>query len=99
MDIAAGTRLRVPVKMSVTGERLACEQNIVQMPLPAVSPFIHCQSVEYRLIRCPLQVHIERGVNTEPTRVHFIGAVLIFQIPAHFLHEVWRNRIWVTRNV
>ena len=81
--------------MLVVGERYLAGQNILQTSSPAMAALIRGQAVEYGAVGGALQVHVERGVNSQAALVDLIAAVLAFQVAADFLDKIRRQRIGI----
>src|ERR1700719_2851399 len=56
--------------------------------MPTMPPFIGGESVEQRLPSRLLQIHVERGVDSQPTLVDLIAAVFRLQITPYVFHIV-----------
>ena len=59
------------------------------MTLPTMPAFIGSQTVEDRLVRAFLQIHIQRGVDLQAALVHLVRSVFSLKIAANFLYKVW----------
>src|ERR1700751_2108504 len=67
--------------------------NVEQTPLPSVTTLVGREAIQDRLIRGPLQVEIERGVNLETCLMHAVRSKLAFDFPPHFLDKPRRHAV------
>ena len=73
-------------------ERDALGEDVAQFSFPAMAAFVGSETIENRVIGGLLQVHIEDGIDAKSAFVHLVGAILVFQIAADFLHKIGSQR-------
>ena len=73
--------------MLIARHRLAHRDYILQMPSPAMTPFVGGEPVEHSFIGGALHVGVQGGINAKPAFVDLVAAVLGFEIAANLLHK------------
>ena len=99
VDVAVRLGLVVPVGMNVLVEGSIFADDVLQMALPAVAPFVGGQAIEHGLIRSPLQIHVERGINLQAAFVDLVGSVFAFQVAADLFDKIRSQRIRIVRQM
>ena len=95
MNVPVDFRIALPILVLVVGQRRVRGQNILQMSSPAVAALVGGQTIEHGAVGGTLQIHVERGINPQPTLVDLIATVFAFQVSADFLHKIRRQRIGI----
>src|SRR5580698_5981687 len=99
VDIPIDFRLLVPVRVFVFVELLTLGNYVEQFSVPAMAALVGGEAVEQSLMRGFLQIHIERGVNTESAFEYLVAAILGFEIAADLFDVVRRERVLILLEV
>ena len=77
------------------GDANATGDNVEEVPLPAVPPFVGRQTIEHSLVGGSLEVEIKGGVDAKPGGVKLFSSQLLLEFATDFFDKVGSDGVGI----